>query len=439
MRINLLFVYSIISCMVGFSQPCDKKIAEAMNAGDWFALDSIYKSAPKDSMSGFLEVYGRAMIGNRFNRPDVSIPAFEELLDNHYDDLTLNQVIGSAIMCAIDLSRVGDNDRAASILASVHDKMANDGNDKAAKKLERFIKQYSAMSEYNPYMITMTGDTGCIEFTTEPIGNPDDEGLHIHLGGSSINGVAADIIFDTGAGVNVISTSVVDKYNMIPVDAETSVSGAKVRNGTLAIAKKLEMGNITVCDVPFYVMDITTNNAEADQYMKSMEIIVGSDLMLQLKDVTFDFETSRILVPADAPAKTEATPNICFSSGMNLLAKGCILGEELLMIVDTGDSSYGSICGNFYKRHKKFIKSHGTKAKLRNAGIGGVQISNGYKVKDLTLDLGGNNVVVPTFNVMERTDGIGGHECNLGLKSLMLYKTVRFNLIDFILTTTPLK
>lgn len=438
-KVVLLLFVIVCSLVVGYSQSYDKKIADAINSGDWFALDSIYKVSPTDSISDFLEVYSRAMIGNRFNRPEESIPAFEELLENHYQELNLNQLVGVVVMCAIDLSRVGDNAKASLMLSEVHDKIMTDGNVKTASKLDRFIKQYSALSGFNPYTIKMQGDTGRVEFTTVPIGNPDDEGVHIHLSGSSINGVSADIVFDTGAGVNVVSPEMVDNYQLIPVDAETTVSGAKLRNGTLAIAKKVEIGNITVCDVPFYVMDITANNVEADQHMKSMKIIVGSDLMLQLKDVTIDFETSHILVPARASAKTETTPNICFSLGMNLLAKGNILGDRLLMNVDTGDSSYGSIGGDFYKRHKKYIKSHGTKAKLRTAGIGGVQITNGYKVKDLTLVLGGNTVAVPTFNVMQQADGIGGHECNLGLKSLMLYKTVRFNLIDFVLTTTPLK
>ncbi|MDE6309081.1 MAG: hypothetical protein K2L81_02695, partial [Muribaculaceae bacterium] len=92
-----------------------------------------------------------------------------------------------------------------------------------------------------------------------------------------------------------------------------------------------------------------------------MKIIVGSDLMLQLKDVTIDFENSCMLVPSVAPGKTVAAPNLCFSAGMNLLAKGSINGNEMLMNVDTGDSSYGSICGDFYKMNNKFIKSHGSK------------------------------------------------------------------------------
>lgn len=434
MRKILLILSTVISYIAVYAQSNDAKIAEAMNNSDWFALDSLYNASPKNSISDFLEVYSRGMIGNRFNRPDVSIPAFEELLENYSQNLSINQLIGAAVMCAIDMSRVGDNAKAASVLTSVHERILKDGNVKVAKTLEKYIKQYSSLAEYDAYKIIFYGDTGLVPFHIVPIGKPEDKGVHMHLENSFINGIPADITFDTGAGVNIISESFVEKYDLIPIDIETKVSGARSHNGTFAIAKELKIGNITVCDVPFFVMDITANNAEANQYMQRINIIIGSDLMLKLKDLTIDFENRQIMVPAEAQTKTEITPNLCFSSGMNLLAKGTILDTELLMNIDTGDSGYGSIGKNFYKKNRKFINSNGTQATFRKAGIGGIEISKGYKVSDMPLDLGGNVVSMPSLNVMKKTDCFG-YECNLGLKSLMLYKTVRFNLVDFVLST----
>lgn len=37
----------------------NEQIAEAMNTANWFALDSIYRNAPKDSIMPFLEVFSR--------------------------------------------------------------------------------------------------------------------------------------------------------------------------------------------------------------------------------------------------------------------------------------------------------------------------------------------------------------------------------------------
>lgn len=59
------------------AQTIDEKIGKAMNESDWFALDSMYRTTPKDSIDPFLEVFSRCLLGNRLNRTDISIPAFQ--------------------------------------------------------------------------------------------------------------------------------------------------------------------------------------------------------------------------------------------------------------------------------------------------------------------------------------------------------------------------
>ena len=86
-RLLQLLCYFVLASSLSSAQTYDEKIANAMNSGDWFALDSVYHSAPKDSIHGFLEVYARCLIGNRLNRPDVSIPAFDELLNTKSAEL----------------------------------------------------------------------------------------------------------------------------------------------------------------------------------------------------------------------------------------------------------------------------------------------------------------------------------------------------------------
>lgn len=413
----------------------DKLITDAINSGDWFALDSAYKAGPKDSISDFIDTYSRCLIGNRFNRPDVSIPAFEKLLNGYSQELGRGKLINNAILLSIDLSRVGENEKAASVLKTILDANRKDLKSGAIKGIENFIRQYKELEEYNPYTISFDADTGCVPFKLVPVGKPEENGLHIHLEDSYINGIGAEITFDTGAAVNVISDSLVGKFDLIPLDVETKVSGARSHGGTLAIVKEMKIGNITINDVPFYVMDITADNSEADQYMKSIDIIVGSELMLQLKDITIDFVNSQITIPAAAPVKTDTPPNMCFSSGMNLITKGAIRDSDMLMNIDTGDASYGFVGDKFYKHNKKYIKSKAKPMTIRKAGIGGVDIAKCYRVPDMSLEIGGNSVIVPSLVVLPKKDSFG-HECNIGLKSLMLFKKIRFNLVDFIFSTS---
>ena len=89
------------------------------------------------------------------------------------------------------------------------------------------------------------------------------------------------------------------------------------------------------------------------------------------------------------------------------------------------------------ENNKEYITSHCKLDTIRGAGIGGVHMSECYRMTDTPLKIGNNRVVVPEMAVVLQmnTDGIYGYECNLGLRSLMLFSKVRFNMVDFVLTT----
>ena len=409
-----------------------------MNNSDWFALDSLYQTEPRDSISDFFEIYSRCLIGNRLNRPDVSIPAFTELFNTQSENLDLGNMINSSMMFAMDLSRMGDNKAAAKMLSSTLDSIRTHLDSTTIVGVQQFVNQYEALSKYNPYKITFDNSTGTIPFEIVPVGPEKNNSVLIHLIDSYINGVEADITFDTGAGVNVISESLALKYNLIPLEASSTVSGVGIQNGNYAIAKELKIGDMTVTDVPFYVINITTNNEEADKYIDCFNIVVGSELMLQLKDLTVDFVNHKITVPSVAPKRSQASPNMCFSSGMNLLSKGIIHGNKMLMNIDTGDASYGSLDKRFFENNKEYIITHCKLDTIRGAGIGGVHISECYRIPNIELELGNRRLSVPKMVVLleKNTDGtLYSYQCNLGLKSLMLFGKIRFNLVDFILTT----
>lgn len=434
MKKIFLPITAMFFSIAGYSQSYDEKIAETMNTADWFALDSIYKSAPKDSIWSFLDVYSRCLIGNRLNRPDVSIPAFGELFNTQSEQLDLGNMLNSAMMFSMDLSRVGDNTTAAAVLSSILNATKQYLDPENINKFQNYIDRYNALASYSSYTIKFADEKGIVPFHTIPVGKPENKSVLIQLENSSINGLNAAITFDTGAATNVISDSLARQLDLIPLDVETKVEGEGIHSGTFAIAKELRIGNITVYDVPFTVMNITSNNDEADQYVDCFNIILGSELMLQLKDLTIDFINNQIIVPSEAPIKTDVPANMCFSSQMNLLAKGIIHDNSMLMNIDTGDASFGSLGSKFLADNKDFITSHSKLDSVRYAGIGGIRITECYKVPDLELKLGGHSVVIPLINVPLQ-DSPHGYECNLGLKTLMLFSKVHFNLVDFVITT----
>lgn len=109
----------VLSCIATKAQTIDERIGAAINSSANFGLYDIYYNAQKDSIDPFLEVFSRCLIGNRFNRPDISIPAFDELLKKQSDRLDLNLLLQSSVMYSMDLSRVGKNEEAYNLMSAV--------------------------------------------------------------------------------------------------------------------------------------------------------------------------------------------------------------------------------------------------------------------------------------------------------------------------------
>lgn len=434
----LFSFWLILSSLLCAAQTVDERIAATMNSSNWFALDSIYSQAPVDSINPFLEVFSRALVGNRLNRPDVSVPAFEELLENYSEALDLGNLLNSAVMLSIDYSKVGDNAKAASVLTSVLDATARHLDSAAVADMRLYIDRYSALSKYRPYTVSIDGARGVVPFRIAPVGNPEKEAVLMKLDRSSVNGIDADIVFDTGAGVNIISDSLTRSYGLEPLDAYATVMGIGRQKARYAMAGELTLGNITVRDVPFVIVDFEVDNEEANRHMDCLNLVVGSDLMLQLHDLTVDFVRHEITVPKTPPARSAARPDMCFSPSMNLITRGSVHGNPMWICVDTGDASYGSLNGDFFERNREYVLERARPDTLRMAGIGGVHISECFTLPDVSVSLGGASVLVPEITVTRGLNPLAAdYECNLGLKSLMRFASLRFNLVDLTLTATP--
>lgn len=134
-RFILLLIFTFAAAFAANSKSPEKQIKDAMEASDWLALDSIYKTVPKNSISEFLDLFSRFLIGNRLNRPEISIPAFEQLYTNH--SKKLSNITPYAILCAIDLGRIGENAKAASLLTEVMNSEKGHSDAKTLLKLNR--------------------------------------------------------------------------------------------------------------------------------------------------------------------------------------------------------------------------------------------------------------------------------------------------------------
>lgn len=422
--------------MASSAQTIDKRIGAAMNSSDFFGLYDTYSSAPKDSINPFLEVFSRCLIGNRFNRPDISIPAFDELLKSQSKNLDLNLLLQSSVMYSMDLSRVGRNEEARDLLLSVLSAAYQMVDSVSLAPYADMMARYEALTKYKPYNVCIDGDKGVIPFDTVPAGKAGSNQHLIQITDALVNGRAAKITFDTGAGVNVITDSLANVYGLELLDVNAAATGVESSAGRYAVVKELKLGNITISDVPFYVIDVRAHHEEADKYINVLQFIIGGELMLQLKDVTIDFATKEITSPKTAPEPADVRPNMCFSSSMNFLTDAEICQQPLLIVLDSGNAGYGYLNKDFFEANRDYLTSGCQSDTVNQAGVGGVWTVLCYKLPDATISIGGNPAVIPTINVQteQQANNYMG-ENNLGLKSMMLFRKIRFNLVDMVFST----
>lgn len=360
----------VLSCIATKAQTIDERIGAAINSSDNFGLYDIYYNAPKDSIDPFLEVFSRCLIGNRFNRPDISIPAFDELLKKQSDRLDLNLLLQCSVMFSMDLSRVGKNEEAYNLMSAVLSSACQMVDSVSLSPYADMMDRYKALTKYSPYSISISGEKGIAPFDTIRVGKPDSKQYLMQITEAAINGHPANITFDTGAGVNVITDSLANAYGLELLDANVAATGVASSAGRYAVAKELKLGNITVKDVPFYVIDIRSHHEEADKYTNVFELVVGSELMLQLKDVTLDFSAKEIQVPLITSAPSNVRPNMSFSSDMNLLTAAETNQQPMLIKLDSGDSSYGRLNKAFFEANKDYLTSQCQSDTVNQAGVG---------------------------------------------------------------------
>ena len=444
LRKILLYAFISMTSLIAYPQSIDEKLVNAINNTDWFALDSIHSSVPKDSIHPYIETYSRCLIGNKLNRQDISIPAFKELFNTHSEYLDLNNMLSCAYMFGRDLSTAGENEFAESMINQTLDATRQYLDSATVANFTLQANWYKGLADYKPYQIHINGDgEGTVPFSIVPMGPKEKGGVLMQLRESSINGLPANIIFDTGCATSIISPEMAEKYGLIPLEGTTvSVNGVSETEGYFAMAKELQLGNITLRDIPFTVAPLSSLNDEADQYADVVSILLGNDLMLQLKEITIDFVTNNLIIPSSISSitrtrKPEAKPNMCFSESRLLLGKCDIHNNPLLMLIDSGDNSYGVVGEAFFENNKQYVVDNGIKDTVKQAGIGGIKINERYILPNTKISLGGHVADIPEIDVRTTREFGSGSENEgvLGLRTLMLYSFVRFNFVDFVLTT----
>lgn len=428
MKKLLLSIALVFATLSTFAQSADDRVGEMMNSGQWFELRDFLQNNT-DSVTPFLNDFAEAMLAHFFNKPEKAVELSSALINS--GNLDLGNVLSVSQLMAIDMGTLGQNEKAAQVLSQVLSQTKQYLDTATVAIFENQIDRHKALSQYTPYRvkrnteiisIPMKIDTLTILEAQPPI-------MVSYLTDCHINGNLCEIRFDTGAGMNVVSTQKAKDWGLKNIGASMVAVGTRETAGVpIAIADSLNLGDLTIYDVPFLVLDIRTGHDTLDVQLQRTDIIVGYEVMNTLKHVQLNFEKSCLMVSDKSFISAPEKPNMMIANGNQIVAQGSVNSNPVLIDPDCGDGSFGIFFADSWPVMKTFVKESQEPRNALMGGSGGYDELQVYKIEDVPLTIGTTTISIPQIDLSEKYQPSEEYQVRIGLKTFLLCKSVSFDM-----------
>lgn len=421
---NLILALSaMLLPVVACAQGCNERIGELMNGSRWFELEREMRNvAVRDSLDPMLCGMAESLTDHYFNRPDSACVSLGRLLEGYQEEMGDN-TLSMAVLLGMNMARAGHYGEAADLMQSLADQLTACGVDSTETAgYYTLVEQYREFASVGSVLkpLHAAGEYHIPMSIDNDMHKAAKNGREAHFAaiGGSINGITGNFVFDTGAGVNVISGRDAKKYGLRRLNCTIDMLGVGgLQKGVYAIADTLRLGGMAWQNVPFLVVDIATGDAVADSIGAMLEPVIGLPVMSSMGEVQMDFKRSEFVVP-DMPSDNP----LGFCNMMRTDSEGlCVRiagedGEPLFMHFDTG-GYYTTMFGTWYDKHSAEVEAAGTPDSIRRAGVGGVSVTFGYRVPRMKFMLGNEWVELDSVQVSTGIDKRTGEKETAGFSA----------------------
>ena len=324
-------------------------------------------AAHSQRISPLLRDFSKAMLDQMFNRPRQAISSIRTLLRRHQTQMGGGNVASMMFLMASDYSKLNRQDSAAWLLETFLDQTKDSPQFPLRDQARRSLDVYRALSAYRlfetdgrqrydlPLRLERTDSTGTLFMVP-----------------CSFNGKASKACFDTGASYNVISTQLARKWGLRTVAHGVQVEGTARGEGDVVVADSISMGNLTMRNVPFVVLDLQANNAHAQSLMGSLELIIGQPFLTRFARYAIDLERRAVFLYTDT-VETHEKPTLCLPN--SLYAKVSRNGRVMDFAMDSG-STTSSLGTDYYRDFQSEVLAQGKWDIRGTAGYGGVSYNS---------------------------------------------------------------
>lgn len=439
---KLLLALCLATVQTVSAQTADQHIGTLINESNWFELKRTMDETPRDSVSPLLYQMGTALTAHYFNRPDSACTAIGILLNEYQPELGPQNAVNMAALMATNLTRCGRYEEAAALMQSLAQQLQAQGVDTATTaSILKAADLYTMYAHESPLCRPLhpTGEYRLPFTFNDDMHQGYKKQGHFLMLDARINGTNEPVVFDTGAGMNIISSRQAEACGLRQTEITIDMQGIGRQQGRIAIADTLRIGPMAWQNVPFLIVDTRTGDAEADSVGGMLQPVIGLPIMLSMKEVQFDFEHRELVIPATPTPNPLNSSNLLRtdSEGLRVESRDDE-GHPIYMHLDTG--SYGSdLTARWYAAHRTQVEAQGQPDSLRMAGVGGVSKQKAYRMPRITYRIGQGQATLDDVHVSTGLDlrtgqsvgnlfGISDIDGIIGLGLLERFRRVTLNL-----------
>lgn len=421
-------IFLLGSGTAAFSQNADERVKQLMNEENWLEFYPVY-TAVRDSLSPFIRDFGKALLDNFYNRPEMACTSIGKLLNESQNELGFENTCSMISLMASNLSKSGKNLEAADLLRDFCNQVEGRVDRALVEAFRQQERQYQELSASDLNQWNKPDKELRIPFFT-------DRGIALQ---GTLNGKKQQFLLDTGAGVNMVTPEVAKRCGLKRLDATAEVMGIKSGTGELALAEELKIGALVMRNVVFSVLDLTSGHPEADKQLKQLEVVIGIPVLNRLQEITLDFQKNELIIPAEPSASPFFAPNLCMTGSNQLCVATVFKKEKMGLLFDSG-SDWSRLGYDYYREHRKELEGNARPDSTGVGGIGGVTKVKVYRLSNACLQLGGHESCIDSLDIIGQ-DVAGGIALDrkgvIGMNVIRSFASLTINLKEMFVTTTP--
>ena len=430
--IALLFPFAL------HAQSADQRIGELLGSGDWFSLNHEYYQVKDSVQSDVLRLMSETMLSAYFNRPEELKASLQDLINNHSEEIGLQNVCNMLALGAIAEGSNGNYALAADMLKSVIDKIIAAGAPVGETGLESTFDYYNAVRDLPAPSITMRGKSVKVPFTIKDIPASPSASAEIarKMTGKNnviwipvtINGKKYEFILDTGASYTALSESFAKEIGAECVRDTIDLHGANYAGGTQtqrALIRKMSIGAAEIDNLLAYVL----SDNQLDTLVRT-DAILGMDFIKLAGSLSIDLKRHKITFGRPA-GDDGALPNLYLETNNTLCLAANVDLEPQVLKFDTG-STLTDLSYSWYSTHKDVLDGL-EEANVLLGTYGSTHSVSHLSMSDVTFNVAGKDAIVPNVLVYTSPDG-NPTSGTVGLALLRQFRKVILDLKNMTLT-----